>query len=62
MRKPYPCRRCVAEAMVETRGGTSGLEYIVQCSAKPMEHQSGPHKSRDKAIRIWNEMQEAADA
>lgn len=46
--------------MVEIRGGTSGLEYKVQCTVKPMEHQAGPFKSRDKAIRAWNDMQKAA--
>jgi len=50
---PYPCRRCVAEAMVEPQG----LGWKVQCTAKPMEHQCGPYKSRTAAVKRWNEMQ-----
>lgn len=51
--KPYPCRKCIAEAYVEP----TGRGYIVKCSVKPGEHQCGPYTSRDKAIRLWNEEQ-----
>lgn len=50
---PLPCRRCVAEALVTP----TALGYKVICSAKPAEHSSGVYKSRDKAVRDWNERQ-----
>ena len=55
MKRPYPCRRCVAESLVEI----TGEGYKVQCTVKPKEHQVGPFKSREKAIRLWNELQAA---
>lgn len=51
--KPYPCRRCRTEAYVEA----TGYGWIVKCENKPWAHQVGPYKSRDKAIRLWNEEQ-----
>ena len=51
--KAQPCRRCRAEAMVEP----TALGWKVECSVKPMEHQAGPCRGRDAAVRKWNEMQ-----
>lgn len=50
---PYPCRRCLRPALVEPVGGG----WIVKCENKPWAHLVGPYKSRDKAIRLWNEEQ-----
>ncbi len=50
---PYPCRRCTAEAVVEP----TALGYAVKCSVCPDKHQAGPYRSRDKAVRTWNELQ-----
>lgn len=53
MMEPYPCRRCIDEAFVEP----TAEGYIVKCRNKPWAHRIGPYKSRDKAIRLWNEEQ-----
>lgn len=51
--KVQPCRRCRAEAMVEP----TVLGWKVECTVKPAEHQAGPCRGRDAAVRKWNEMQ-----
>lgn len=33
------------------------LGWKVQCSVCPAEHQAGPFKGRDQAVRVWNERQ-----
>ena len=53
MNQVIPCRRCVAEAIVEA--GAYG--YTVKCTVCPDKHYYGPSRSRDKAIREWNRMQ-----
>lgn len=40
-----------------TRVEPTGRGYVVKCSVKPEKHQAGPYKSRDKAVRLWNEEQ-----
>lgn len=57
MKTPCPCRRCVAEAMVEAtpRG------FKVQCTVCPAEHQGPERKSREQAIRAWDKLQEERD-
>ncbi len=54
---PTPCRKCVAEAVVEP----TALGYAVKCSVCPGEHYAGPYKSRDKAVKEWNRKQERKD-
>jgi hypothetical protein len=49
-----PCKRCKAEAVVEpTANG-----WCVICTCKPDKHSTGAYKSRDKAVKAWNKMQE----
>lgn len=54
---PVPCRRCRAEAFVEPQA----LGWKVECIVCPAEHQAGPYKSREKAVRVWNERQREID-
>ena len=54
---PIPCRRCRAEALVVP----TALGYKVECSVLGSRHNAGPYKSRDKAVKAWNERQKGEE-
>lgn len=35
--------------------------WLVKCTVLPDRHFAGPCRSRDKAVKAWNEKQEAQD-
>ncbi len=53
MNNPLPCKYCRAEAMVIP----TALGWTVECSLYGGLHNVGPYKSRDKAVKTWNERQ-----
>ena len=54
---PTPCRRCRAEAICEA----TARGWRCKCTVHPEEHRGPERKSRDKAVRDWDELQERDD-